>query len=71
MNAATRKVLGYEMKVAKCADVLQGKIWAYMDKERKKSKRQKDLADILRIIEAYPDLEEALPQNLRDDIKEV
>ena len=52
------------MKVAKLGDVLQGKVWAYMDKERRKSKRQKDLADILRIIEAYPDLEKTLPQSL-------
>jgi hypothetical protein len=70
MNAETRNVLGYEMKVAKLSDVLQGKVWAYMDRERRKSKRQKDLADILRIIEAYPDLEEVLPQNLRNELKE-
>jgi len=69
-NAETQNVLGYEMKVAKLSDVLQGKAWAYMDKERRKSKRQKDLADILRIIEAYPDLEKALPPNLRGKLKE-
>jgi hypothetical protein len=67
-DAETQDVLGYKMKVAKLGDVLQGKIWAYMDKERRKSKRQKDLADILRIIEAYPELEEALPQALRDEL---
>jgi hypothetical protein len=70
VDAETRDVLGYEMKVAKLGDVLQGKIWAYMDEERRKSKRQKDLADILRIIEAYPDLEEALPKDLRNKIDE-
>lgn len=70
MNAETRDVLGYDMKVATLGDVLQGKIWAYMDKERRKSKRQKDLADILRIIEAYPDLREALPQSLGDVLNE-
>jgi hypothetical protein len=70
VNAETRNVLGYEMKVAKLGDVLQGKVWAYMDKERRRSKRQKDLADILRIIEAYPDLEEALPQSLRNELNE-
>jgi hypothetical protein len=70
MNAETRDVLGYEMKVAKLGDVLQGKVWAYMDKERRKSKRQKDLADILRILEAYPDFEEALPETLRDKLDE-
>lgn len=69
-NAENRNVLGYEMKVAKLGDVLQGKVWAYMDKERRKSKRQKDLADILRIIEVYPELEQALPQSLRDGLKE-
>jgi hypothetical protein len=68
VNAETRNVLGYEMKVANLGDVLQGKVWAYMDKERRRSKRQKDLADILRIVEAYPDLEEALPQDLRDEL---
>ena len=69
-DAETRDVLGYKMKVAKLGDVLRGKIWAYMDKERRKSKRQKDLADILRIIEAYPEFEEALPQSLRDELRE-
>jgi hypothetical protein len=69
-KAETRTVLGYEMKVAELSDVLQGKVWAYMDKERRKSKRQKDLADILRIIEAYPDLEKTLPQNLRNELAE-
>jgi len=69
-NAETLSVLGYEMKVAKLSDVLQGKVWAYMDRERRKSKRQKDLADILRIIESYPELEETLPQSLRDALDE-
>jgi hypothetical protein len=66
-DAEPRDVLGYKMKVAKLGDVLRGKVWAYMDKERRKSKRQKDLADIFRIIEAYPELEAALPQSLRND----
>ena len=70
MNAETRNVLGYEMTVARLPDVLQGKVWAYMDRERRKSKRQKDLADILRIIEAYPDLEKDLPQSLRNGLKD-
>jgi hypothetical protein len=70
-DAETQDVLGYKIKAAKLGDVLQGKIWAYMDKERRKSKRQKDLADILRIIEAYPELEEALPQSLRDKLDDA
>ena len=58
------------MKVAKIGDVLQGKIWAYMDKERRKSKRQKDSADIMRIIEAYPEFEKILPQSLQEEFRE-
>ncbi len=63
-----RNVLGYKMKVARLEDVLQGKVWAYMDKSRRKSKRQKDLADIFRIIERYPQLEASLPQSLREEL---
>jgi hypothetical protein len=66
--AGVRNVLDYEMKVARLEDVLQGKVWAYMDKTRRKSKRQKDLADIFRIIEKYPQLEETLPQSLRGEL---
>jgi hypothetical protein len=67
-NAEDRDVLGYKMKVASLEDVLQGKVWAFMDKERRKSKRQKDLADIFRIIEEYPQLEPSLPPNLREEL---
>jgi predicted nucleotidyltransferase len=53
------------LPVASLPDVLQGKIWAALDPERKGSKRQKDLADIARILEQYPDLRTQVPQELR------
>ena len=68
-DSEIRGVLGYKIKVVKLEDVLRGKTWAYMDKERRRSKRQKDLADILRIIEAHPELKAALPQALRDEVE--
>lgn len=64
-NANEKQVLGYTMNVASIEDVLKGKIWAYGDKERRQSKRQKDLADIFRIIESFPDLEKILPEKIR------
>jgi len=67
--AADGIVLDYSMKIARLEDVLQGKVWAYMDKTRRKSKRQKDLADIFRIIEKYPQLEATLPQRLREELE--
>ncbi len=60
-----RNVLGYEMMVATMEDVLKGKLWAYMDQTRRKSKRQKDLADITRLVETYPDLLIHLPDSVR------
>lgn len=63
-----KDVLGYRMKVARLEDVLQGKVWAYSDPLRRKSKRQKDLADILRIIEAHPQLAPSLPQSLQEEL---
>lgn len=53
------------LPVASVEDVLQGKIWAVMDPERRGSKRQKDLADIARILEKYPDLRTRVPQEIR------
>jgi hypothetical protein len=68
-RAELRDVLGYRMRVAKLEDVLQGKVWAYMDQTRRKSKRQKDLADIMRIIESYPQLGTKLPPSLQEELE--
>ncbi len=64
-RAAIHSVLGYEMKVATVEDVLQGKIWAYSDEQRRKSKRHKDLADIIRLVETHPHLADKLPDSIR------
>lgn len=68
-KAERHTVLGYEMKVASVEHVLQGKIWAYSDEERRKSKRQKDLADIMRLVETYPSLVKRLPEKIRKQIE--
>jgi hypothetical protein len=67
-NASAKNVLGYEMKVASLEDILKGKIWAYSDKERRKSKRQKDLADIMRLVETHPHLYRLLPEEIKTAI---
>jgi hypothetical protein len=63
-RAAVREVLGRPLRVAALEDVLQGKVWAALDPERRGSKRQKDLADIARLIEAYPPLRERVPAEI-------
>jgi len=64
-RATTRIGLGMELPIASIEDVLQGKVWAVLDTERRGSKRQKDLADIARILEKYPNLREQVPQEIR------
>jgi len=63
-GASEAEVLGMKLPVARLEDVLQGKIWAAMDVERRGSKRQKDLADIARILETYPHLREKVPSEI-------
>lgn len=64
-QAVVQTVLGMELPVARVEDVLQGKIWAALDPERRGSKRQKDLADISRLLEKYPKLRLKVPQEIR------
>ena len=68
-RASSRDVIGYKMNVASLEDVLKGKIWAYLDESRRKSKRQKDLADIARLVESYPELANELPPSIRSQVE--
>lgn len=63
-RATLRPVLGLTLPVASVEDVLRGKVWAALDPARRASKRQKDLADIARLIEAYPQLRSLVPDTL-------
>ena len=63
-RAEVREVLGHQLPVASLEDVLRGKVWAALDPSRRASKRQKDLADIARLLEGHPELRELLPQSI-------
>jgi hypothetical protein len=63
-GAAPRNVLGLSLPVARIEDVLRGKIWAVQDPQRRSSKRQKDLADIARLLEARPSLRISVPAEI-------
>lgn len=65
-RAAYQDVLGLRIPVARVEDVLRGKVWAAQDPARRASKRQKDLADIARLLEAYPTLRDHVPQEILD-----
>ena len=65
-RASRRPVMGLTLPVASLEDVLQSKIWAAMEPRRRASKRQKDLADISRLLEDYPHLRDRVPQEILD-----
>lgn len=64
-RAEPHTVLGYNLMVAHVKDVVRGKTWAYLDRARRASKRQKDLADIMRLVETHPRLISLLPDEIR------
>ena len=64
-RAQLRSVLGMTVPVAHVEDVLQGKVWAAQDPERRPSKRQRDLADIARLLETHPELRAKVPADIR------
>jgi hypothetical protein len=65
-RASVRDVLGLALPVAALEDVLQGKVWAAQDAAQRPSKRQKDLADIARLLEGHPELRSRVPQDVLD-----
>ena len=63
-RAEAREVLGHRLPVARLEDVLRGKVWAASDPSRRASKRQKDRADIARLLEEHPELRQMVPQSI-------
>ena len=64
-RAVPADVHGILLRVASLEDTLRGKMKAWSEPARRQSKRIKDLADIVRLVEAHPHLWDSL----RDDLK--
>ncbi len=61
-------VLGEPVPVASLKNLTLGKIWAWSDQSRRPTKRKKDELDLMRILEAYPELRDVMPQEIRDQL---
>ncbi|MBU4270664.1 MAG: nucleotidyl transferase AbiEii/AbiGii toxin family protein [Planctomycetes bacterium] len=70
-RAVPADVHGILMRVASLEDALQGKIKAWREPERRASKRQKDFADILRLVESHPELRKMLPEDVAAIMNEI
>jgi hypothetical protein len=65
-----KSVLDVQANVASLRDLVEGKIRAWSDSERRLSKRAKDQTDLFRIAERYAEMIELLPEKLRKEIIE-
>ncbi len=68
-RAVLRPILGIDVPVATLEDVVQGKLWAWSDPERRLSKHAKDEADLIRLGEVHPKIRPLLPDALRDALE--
>jgi hypothetical protein len=64
-KAEEKEVLGVPARVAALEDIVQGKLWAYLDPQRRMTKRKKDELDLLRLGEAFPHLRKLYPPELQ------
>jgi len=65
-----RDVLGQQVPIASLSNVVRGKIWAWSDERRRLSKRKKDELDLIRILEAYPDVRDLMPTEIRKQLEQ-
>lgn len=62
-------VLDREMYVASPEDLLATKIAAYREPRRRRTKREKDRLDVLRLVEAQPHLKQLIPAELQREFE--
>jgi len=67
-NATPTSILGTNVFVASLADIVRGKIWAWSDERHRPTKRKKDELDLMRILEAYPELREMMPREIGEQV---
>ncbi len=63
-RASEAKIFGVRLPVASLEDLVQGKLWAATDPQRRLSKRAKDEADLVRICESHSEIIPLIPPGL-------
>jgi hypothetical protein len=71
LHAEMTTLFGVEMPVAALEDVVQGKVWAATDPARRKSKRAKDEADLIRLAEVHLVVFDLVPPGLVPALDEI
>jgi hypothetical protein len=68
-DTKVHEVLGQLVPVASLENIVAGKTWAWNDERRRLSKRKKDELDLIRIAEAYPELRETMPDEIKRQLE--
>jgi hypothetical protein len=68
-RAVLRPILGLYVPVAVLEDVVQGKLWAWSDPDRRLSKHAKEEADLIRLGEVFPQVRSKLPAGIREALE--
>jgi hypothetical protein len=67
-EAHVAEVLGQRVPIASLGDVIRRKIWAWSDGKRRATKRKKDELDLMRILEAYPETRDSMPEAIKNQV---
>ena len=62
------EILGEHVPVASLTNIVRGKIWAWQDATRRPTKRKKDELDLMRMLEAYPELRGSMPEEISKQV---
>lgn len=62
------EVFGESVPIASLSKLVQGKVWAWSDESRRPTKRKKDELDLMRILEAYPELRNLMPEEISKQV---
>jgi hypothetical protein len=65
------EVFGVRLPVAALEDLVQGKLWALADPQRRASKKAKDKADLIRICESHARIINLIPPGLLPEVDEL
>ena len=67
-RAVEAELFGVRLPVARLEDLVQGKLWALQDPERRASKKLKDKTDLVRICESHRLIVDLIPAGLIQEV---
>lgn len=68
-RAAAGELFGVRLPIAALDDLVQGKLWAVADPNRRASKKAKDKADLIRICETHARIVASIPRGLIPEVE--